>query len=57
MTVHEGADLQVNWKERVNRKPCNHPELELEWNKQGYLTGNYVCNLCGESVARGPLAA
>jgi hypothetical protein len=57
MMVHEGADLQVQWKERVNRKPCNHAKLELEWNEQGYLTGNCVCNLCGESVARGPLAA
>jgi hypothetical protein len=54
MTVHEGADLQVKWKERENRKFCNHPTLELEWNEQGSLTGNYVCNLCGESVARGP---
>lgn len=57
MTVHEGADLQVIWKELENGKLCSHPKLELEWNEQGYLTGIYVCNHCGESVAREPLAA
>lgn len=57
MTVHQGADLQMKWKQRVDRSPCTHPKLELEWNERGYLTGDYVCILCGESVARGHLAA
>ena len=57
MTVNQGADLQVKWKQRVNRTPCKHSKLELEWNDQGYLTGDYVCIRCGESVAQGPQAA
>lgn len=57
MTVQQGADIQMKWNQRVNRNRCNHPKLELEWDEQGYLTGNHVCILCGESVARGPLAA
>ena len=56
MTVTQGADLQVKWSQRVNRTPCTHPKLELEWNDQGYLTGDYVCIRCGESMAQGPLA-
>jgi hypothetical protein len=57
MTINQGADLQEKWKQRVDRTACKHPNLELEWNEQGYLTGHYVCILCGESVAQGRLAA
>jgi hypothetical protein len=56
MTVHQGADLQKKWNQRLDRTPCNHPKLELEWNELGYLMGDYVCILCGESVVQEPLA-
>lgn len=48
----EAEAVRVKWKQRAYRTPCEHLVLELEWNEQGYLTGNYVCNLCGVSVAR-----
>ena len=57
MTMNQAAARQVKWKQRLYRTPCEHLILELESNEQGYLTGNYVCNLCGESVAQGALAA
>jgi predicted SprT family Zn-dependent metalloprotease len=57
MTMSQAAARQVKWKQRAYRTPCGHLGLELERNEQGYLTENYVCNLCGESVAQGHLAA
>jgi len=57
MTMNQAAGIRENWKQRAYRIPCEHLVLELEWNEQGYLTGNYVCNLCGESVAQQDLAA
>jgi len=57
MTMNHAAALRVRWTQRAYRIPCEHLVLELEWNEQGYLTGNYVCNLCGESVAQQCLAA
>ena len=57
MTTSQAAARHVEWKQRAYRTRCTHLVLELECNEQGYLTGNYVCNFCGESVAQGPLAA
>jgi hypothetical protein len=57
MTMNQAAAIRENWKQRAYRTPCTHLVLELESNEQGYLTGNYVCNLCGESLVLGPLAA
>ena len=56
MTINQGVDLQVKWKQRADRTACKHPRQELEWDEQGYLTGDYVCILCGESVAQRYLA-
>jgi rubrerythrin len=57
MTMNQAAARQEKWKQRRYRTPCERLILELESNEKGYLTGNYVCNLCGESVAQGDLAA
>jgi hypothetical protein len=56
MTMSQAATRQVKWKQQAYRTPCEHLILELESNEQGYLTDNYVCNLCGESVTQEPLA-
>ena len=56
MTINQGVDLQVKWRQRADRTVCKHPRMELEWDEQGYLTGDYVCILCGESVAQRYLA-
>lgn len=52
MTLRQAAARQVQWKQRLYRTPCEHLVLEVEGNEQGYLTGDYVCNLCGVAVAR-----
>ena len=57
MTMNQAAAIRENWKQRAYRTPCTHLVLELESNELGYLTGKYVCNLCGESVAQQCLAA
>jgi len=36
----------------VDPRPCAHITLELEQNNSGYVTGNYTCLACGESVVR-----
>ena len=50
MTKEQAAALRVQWAEGEN-PPCRHLHLELEHSNDGYLTGNYHCTACGESVA------
>lgn len=57
MTTSQAAALRVKWKQRMDRTPCEHLNLELEWNDLGHSKGNYICILCGESVAQRYLAA
>lgn len=52
MTMNQAVALQVKWKQQAYRTGCTHLVLESECTEQGYWTGNYVCNLCGESVAQ-----
>jgi len=48
MTTIQVASLQMNWRLRVDQPPCEHSNLELEWNERGHSTGHYACSLCGE---------
>jgi hypothetical protein len=57
MTMNQAAAIRVNWKRRTDPLPCKHLNLELEWKDLGHSTGNYICILCGESVAQRHLAA
>ena len=57
MTTSQAAVRRVEWKKRAYRRRCTHVVLELECNEQGYVTGNYVCNFCGEFVAQEHLVA
>jgi len=57
MTTNQVATLQMTWKQRVDQAPCEHSNLELEWNERGHSMGHYACSLCGESMAVSPLAA
>jgi hypothetical protein len=57
MTTNQMATLQMNWRRRADRAPCEHSNLELEWNERGHATGHYACSLCGESMAVRPLVA
>ena len=50
MTTAQAAELRVKWNLRVDPPQCEHLNLELEWSDNGYVTGNYNCILCGESV-------
>lgn len=57
MTTKEAARRRAQWKGQSAVETCRHFTLELEFNDQGDLTGNYVCILCGETVAQRSLAA
>jgi hypothetical protein len=57
MTMNQAAAIRVTWKQQPDQSSCKHLNLELEWDDLGHLTGNYVCILCGESVAQRHLAA
>ncbi len=50
MTMSQAAELRTKWMERENSPPCEHLNLKLEWNDNGYLTGNYNCIVCGRTV-------
>jgi len=57
VTMNQAATLRVKWNQRMDRSPCSHLNLELEWDDHGQSTGNDVCILCGKSVAQEHLAA
>ena len=57
MTITQVATLQMKWKQRTDPSPCEHLNLELQWDVLGHSEGEYICILCGESVAQGALAA
>ena len=50
MTETQAAALRVRWAGRKD-PPCKHIDLELEHNDAGYVTGDYHCTACGESIA------
>lgn len=49
MTGDESQKLRDAWKIR-GASLCDHKLLELERMPDGYVTGNYYCMSCGESV-------
>ena len=57
MTLKQAAALRVKWKQRTDRTPCEHLNLEMEWDDLGHSTGHYTCIICGERVAKRNLAA
>jgi hypothetical protein len=50
MTRSEAETLRKRWIEEGNR-PCDHPVLQL-LQAELYLTGDYVCERCGEEVGK-----
>jgi hypothetical protein len=52
LTKAQAAALQANWKQQVDPPVCEHPNQELEASEGGYLTGDYHCMTCGESIAK-----
>ncbi len=59
MRKAEAEALRVKWKQRgLSRSSelsaCMHPNQELEWHEDGYVTHNYRCMRCGELVAKKP---
>ena len=51
MNMDQAATIRRKWKEGAIHLSCDHLDLELELNDLGDTAGNYVCILCGESVA------
>jgi len=59
MTKAEAEAIHVKWKQRGLSRPgevsaCTHPNQELEWREDGYVTRNYRCLHCGKLVAKKP---
>ena len=50
MTRSEAEALRKRWMDKGNRA-CEHPVLKL-LQTDSYLTGDYVCESCGEEVGR-----
>ena len=51
MTSPQAAALRMKWQQRETHLSCDHVTVELELNELGDTTGNYICIICGESVA------
>jgi len=51
MNMDQAATIRRKWNQGGILQSCDHLILELELNDLGDTTGNYVCILCGESVA------
>jgi hypothetical protein len=52
MTRRQAAELRMKWNQQGNSPPCAHSRLELERSDNGYLTGHYICIVCGEAVTQ-----
>jgi hypothetical protein len=48
----EAAALRERWKQQADLPVCEHLNQELKENETGYLTGNYHCTTCGETIAK-----
>jgi hypothetical protein len=55
MTQTQAAALQEQWKQLIDPPSCEHLNQQMEHSENGYLTGNYHCLVCGQSVAHNPL--
>jgi hypothetical protein len=51
MTTDQATTIRRKWNQGGILQSCDHLNLELELNDLGDITGNYVCILCGQSVA------
>jgi hypothetical protein len=52
MNTNDAADLRLKWRLRNPVPLCMHVRLELELNEAGYMTGNYICLVCGHVAAK-----
>lgn len=52
MTATQAAALRMKWNERMDPQPGEHLNLGLERSDHRYLTGNYICIVCGTAVAQ-----
>jgi hypothetical protein len=52
MTKAQAAEIHANWHQQGEPPICVHRKIDLERSEDGYMTGNYRCTACGDSVAR-----
>jgi hypothetical protein len=50
MNTNDAADLRLKWRLQNPAPLCLHVRLEVEVNEAGYMTGNYVCMVCGHAT-------
>jgi len=51
MRKAQAVDLQATWN-HAGSPLCEHLKVDFERTENGYLTGNYFCIACGQSVPR-----
>ena len=49
MTRFEASELRDQWI-REGNLPCAHLRLGLEHTEKGYLTGAFICVICGREI-------
>ena len=54
MKIKQADFIRARWRGQSALETCRHMTLEVELNDQGDSTGNYVCIVCGETVAHRP---
>ncbi len=54
MKIKQADFIRARWRGQSALETCRHMTLEVELNDQGDSTGNYVCIVCGETVAQRP---
>ena len=52
MTPSQAVDLRIAWQFISTRANCSHRVVELEMTESGYLTGSYLCTVCGERIEK-----
>jgi hypothetical protein len=57
MTTKQADFIRARWRGQSVLETCRHLTLELEFDNHGNSTDNYVCIVCGETVAQRSLAA
>ena len=45
-------ELREEWNQRVDRRPCQHQNQEIERGESGTVEITYHCLACGQAVLR-----
>jgi hypothetical protein len=52
MTKARAIELREEWNQRVDRRPCQHRNQEIEFGEGGIVKITHHCLACGQAVLR-----